>query len=166
MRKKAQAAMEFLMTYGWAILVVLIVISALAYFGVLNPQQFLPQKCQFSTGIVCVDKQLKSGGELNLRLSNGLGNAVDITGLKIIGAQDFVECNVSVGEIEVDPVGDKVLLAGDEKTFKISDCRDPSITGSLKPGQRIKADMVLSYRDRQTGFEHDVPGRLLIDVEG
>ena len=34
--KKAQAAMEFLMTYGWAILVVLVTIGALAYFGVLK----------------------------------------------------------------------------------------------------------------------------------
>jgi len=30
--KKSQAAMEFLMTYGWAILVVLVAIGALAYF--------------------------------------------------------------------------------------------------------------------------------------
>ena len=36
--KKSQAAMEFLMTYGWAILVVLAAIAALAYFGVLNPE--------------------------------------------------------------------------------------------------------------------------------
>lgn len=34
--KKSQAAMEFLMTYGWAILVVLAAIAALAYFGVLK----------------------------------------------------------------------------------------------------------------------------------
>lgn len=36
-QKKAQAAMEFLMTYGWAILVVLVAIGALAYFGVIDP---------------------------------------------------------------------------------------------------------------------------------
>ena len=51
MKKKAQAAMEFLMTYGWAILVVLIVIGALAYFGVLNPQNLLPEKCTLQ--LVC-----------------------------------------------------------------------------------------------------------------
>ena len=43
--KKAQAALEFLMTYGWAILVVLAAIGALAYFGVLSPSNFLPSKC-------------------------------------------------------------------------------------------------------------------------
>jgi len=34
--RKGQAAIEFLVTYGWAILIVLIAIGALAYFGVLN----------------------------------------------------------------------------------------------------------------------------------
>lgn len=39
------AAMEFLLTYGWAILVVLIAIGTLAYFGALSPEKFkLPDK--------------------------------------------------------------------------------------------------------------------------
>ena len=33
-------AMEFLMTYGWAILVVLVAVGALAYFGVFNLDKF------------------------------------------------------------------------------------------------------------------------------
>jgi len=36
MNRKGQAAMEFLMTYGWAILIVVIAIAALAAFGVFN----------------------------------------------------------------------------------------------------------------------------------
>lgn len=38
--KRGQAAMEWLETYGWAILVVLAAIGALAYFGVLTPKGF------------------------------------------------------------------------------------------------------------------------------
>lgn len=53
--KKAQAAMEFLMTYGWALLVVLIVIAALAFFGLLNPNRFLPEKCEIAPGLTCLD---------------------------------------------------------------------------------------------------------------
>lgn len=41
--KKSQATMEFLMVYGWSILVVIIVIGAL-YFVVLNPDLFSPLK--------------------------------------------------------------------------------------------------------------------------
>ena len=43
--------MEFLMTYGWAILVVLAAIGALAYFGVLSPDRFLPEKCTLPSGV-------------------------------------------------------------------------------------------------------------------
>ena len=35
-QRKGQAAMEFLMTYGWAILAAIIAIGALAAFGVFN----------------------------------------------------------------------------------------------------------------------------------
>ncbi len=39
--KKAELdIIEFLLTYGWAILIVLIAIGALAYFGVLSPEDF------------------------------------------------------------------------------------------------------------------------------
>ena len=53
--RSGQAAMEFLMTYGWAILVVLVSIGALAYFGVLSPEKFLPAKCTLQSGITCLD---------------------------------------------------------------------------------------------------------------
>lgn len=42
--RKGQAAMEFLMTYGWAILIVLAAIGALAYCGILSPDRFLPER--------------------------------------------------------------------------------------------------------------------------
>lgn len=40
MNKKAMSVelMEFLMTYGWVILVVMVGIFAIIYFGVLNPE--------------------------------------------------------------------------------------------------------------------------------
>ena len=41
MNRKGQAAMEFLMTYGWAILAAIIAIGVLAYFGVFNPSRLV-----------------------------------------------------------------------------------------------------------------------------
>ena len=38
--KKAQSAMEYLMTYGWAILIVIIVAAALYALGVFNPAAY------------------------------------------------------------------------------------------------------------------------------
>jgi len=36
MRKKAQTAMEYLMTYGWAILIIIVVVAALYALGVFS----------------------------------------------------------------------------------------------------------------------------------
>ncbi|MBX4212194.1 hypothetical protein KW787_01915 [Candidatus Pacearchaeota archaeon] len=39
--RKGQAAMEFLMTYGWAILAAIIAIGVLGYFGVFSPGKYI-----------------------------------------------------------------------------------------------------------------------------
>ncbi len=78
MFRKAQAAMEFLMTYGWAILVVLVVIGALAYFGVLSPSTLLPEKCTFPISVTCRDHSV-SQTAVTLILLNGAGRDMQIS---------------------------------------------------------------------------------------
>jgi hypothetical protein len=39
----SQSAMEYLITYGWSILIVAVVLAALAYLGVFNPLYFAPK---------------------------------------------------------------------------------------------------------------------------
>ena len=41
------------MTYGWAMLVVLAAVGALAYMGVLSPQKYVGNKCTSTAGISC-----------------------------------------------------------------------------------------------------------------
>lgn len=80
MMKKGQAAMEFLMTYGWAILVVLAAIAALAYFGVLDPGKLLPERCQFPAGFDCIGKPGIDGTseEITIEFKNSIGRTFEI----------------------------------------------------------------------------------------
>ena len=80
-QNKGQAALEFIMTYGWAILVVLVAIGALAYFGVLNPDRFLPSKCTLQAGIACIDHKA-TFNSLEVVAQNSLGYDVTITEYK------------------------------------------------------------------------------------
>ena len=48
MRRKAQAAMEYLMTYGWAILIIVVVIAALYAMGVFRTRTTVPCSPCFS----------------------------------------------------------------------------------------------------------------------
>lgn len=86
--KKSQAAMEFLLTYGWAILIVLVVIGALSYFGVLNPARLLPDKCYFGSFGKCIDfAVIKNGdnGIIWIYLINNLGKPIDYADVKFSG---------------------------------------------------------------------------------
>ena len=66
--RKSQAAMEFLMTYGWAIVVVLAAIGALAYFKVISPQDFLTGHTIFQNSIQNID-------DANFKLSD---NSIEV----------------------------------------------------------------------------------------
>jgi hypothetical protein len=50
---KAQSAMEYLMTYGWAILIIAVVLGALFSLGVFSSSNLLGTACIASSGYLC-----------------------------------------------------------------------------------------------------------------
>ncbi len=76
---KSQAAMEFILTYGWAILVVLIAIGALSFFGVLKPQGLLPATCELGPGFACKDFAIyNTTNNISMKLINGFGKNFEV----------------------------------------------------------------------------------------
>lgn len=72
---KGQAAMEYLMTYGWALLVIVIVIAILL---IINPFS-APQGCRFEQiGFTCGNPLINSNGQLYLSVVNGNNNAIKV----------------------------------------------------------------------------------------
>ena len=70
--------MEFLMTYGWAILIALVVVGVLAYFGVLNPTALVPEKCTFPVSLTCTDYSV-AASSITMILRNGAGRDMSVT---------------------------------------------------------------------------------------
>ena len=68
--RRSQAALEYLVTYGWAFLVILGTISVLGYFGFLNPDKYIPNSCEFGEQLVCVDQYMDSSGVVVFRFKN------------------------------------------------------------------------------------------------
>ena len=52
---KSQSAMEYLMTYGWAILIIAVVLAALFELGVFNPMTFAPKASPGSCQVIRPD---------------------------------------------------------------------------------------------------------------
>ena len=160
-RKKAQAAMEFLMTYGWALLVVLIVIAALAFFGLLDPNRFLPEKCELGPGLTCMDFNSRTNdtetadgdGEndnISILVNNGIGQVMKGVTLNV------TDCDNTNGGTAFQTS----ISQGATKRFNI-DCAD------MIPNSKFKSDMILTYYTK-TGSEsinHTKSGYLVVEVE-
>ena len=54
--------MEYLMTYGWAILIIAVVLAALFELGVFNGSNLAPQACIAESGFVCKNPVYTSSG--------------------------------------------------------------------------------------------------------
>ena len=78
--RRGQAAIEYLVTYGWAIVAVIITIGAFAYFGVLSPSKYLPARCDFGAQMICVDYVMLAGTDdfVFLKLQNNYGEDIVI----------------------------------------------------------------------------------------
>ncbi|MBI2650687.1 hypothetical protein HYX04_05260 [Candidatus Woesearchaeota archaeon] len=143
---KAQAAMEFLMTYGWAILVVLAAIAALAYFGVLSPQKFLPEKCFLQAGFACVSHKVEPT-QVTLVILNSLGKTITVD-------------SITVGSCSGIPAP-QTLLNEDQKTFVIGG-------GACSNGvskENFKGDIAISYTEKDYNLTKTAYGNLNSKVE-
>lgn len=82
---RGQAAMEYLMTYGWALIILVAVISVLFSMGVFNPQNYMSEECSFQPSLPCRGASLSPNGELKIYMTNGLGYEVDSWEIEVEG---------------------------------------------------------------------------------
>ena len=82
---KGQAAMEFLMTYGWAILAAIIAVGVLAYFGVFSPGNFISDSVTVNPPFGSTQELSITTSQISFVLRNGGGDSVNITSIGIAG---------------------------------------------------------------------------------
>ncbi len=146
MGKKAQAAMEFLMTYGWAILVVLVAIGALAYFGVLSPDKFLPEKCSLPAGITCLDFNVETSRVI-LSLQNNFGGTITIDRIEVTKKN-----NGSCSNTE-----SRLLKNNQKAIIIVLDCNNGNA------GEKFKGDINIAYT-KEDLVSHAMKGSIIAKV--
>src|SRR3989344_1019963 len=126
MEKKGQVAIEAIMIYGLAILVVILDIGALMYFGVLDLGSLLPDKCEIKgVAITCENYGVtKTGNVVQLELRNSVGKNIEITKVSITGetgtdmqgmwATSPANCTVAPAT--------KLLVNGQKNAFTLGTC--------------------------------------------
>ena len=151
-RKKGQAALEFLMTYGWAILVVLAAIGALAYFGVLSPDRFLPEKCTLPSGIACLDFNWHATDGFTIVIQNAQGFDMATTSITLNGT----DCSGTFAVVAGGPGDDDAALVdGEKENYRLTNAGCIGLSG------KYKGELSVSYTNQQTGLTHTKSGELI-----
>ncbi len=134
---KGQGAMEYLMTYGWAILVVMIVGIVMWQLGIFN----MGSTSITATGFSKIKPQLAgtgidaTTGIFTGAFTNGVGTSITITGATVNNTMNaLVACDLGV------PSGS---VAAGENFQLISAALCPALTGTT--GEVYNARVVITY---------------------
>tara|TARA_Y100000310_G_scaffold336379_1_gene420751 strand:- start:3195 stop:3683 length:489 start_codon:yes stop_codon:yes gene_type:complete len=157
--KKGQAALEFLTTYGWAFLVILVMIGALAYFGVLKPSRLLPDRCNIGPEFECIDYQLSDSDDtIKIRLKSNVGepikiDSVDVSAESVAG----LSCTDK-------PVISDIWVGGSIKDITFSGCNIGAV--GFVAGEKGKVLFNIKYYAVRSGsgYAHNVNGEIFSTV--
>ena len=153
MERKSQAAMEFMLIYGWAILIILLIVSVIAYFGFFNVNKFLPNVCEFPAGFECIDWSISGDTDIiELAMRNKLGASVDIIDVKLNNQENGC---TDINEIDVNNLPVPKTVTNNE-FFRLKIV----CSGGLEAGKRFSSDPLINYTYLATGSTHVSAGRL------
>ena len=163
---KSQAALEFLTTYAWAFLVILIAIAALYYFGIFDFSKFLPQKCLFPSQFECLDFVFVGDptNEVRFKLVNSIGEKIMVTALDITNdATPALTCATTTPPDTIDCEGNSKTLpfewdAGLNCDYTLTNCQD----GAFITDERTEAKITITYYAVNTPSQplHDIKGKI------
>jgi hypothetical protein len=167
--RRSQAALEFLTTYGWAFLVILIMMSALAYFGVLNPSKLLPDRCNFGAEISCnKNTMIVNGGAaenkdntLAMRITNNFGTGVIVTGARV--TTDITTAGTCTPQINDEDIN-AYSWASDQTITLNADCDGGD---KLVDKEKIKMNIEIDYYPASagSGYSKIIFGELFTTIQ-
>ncbi len=154
---KVQSAIEYLTTYGWAIMIMAVVLSALYFLGLFNPGTFAGQECLLPAGFSCTNIYLFPNGLLNINLMQVTQSPINITGIGCSSNQSLIH-------MQTYSVSNQIYMPiGSNYTFSVFCYTSNSIyTGKL--GSLYNGYLIINYTSTTTGFPHMITGQLIARV--
>ncbi|HEV8289982.1 MAG TPA: hypothetical protein VGQ00_03470 [Candidatus Norongarragalinales archaeon] len=143
---RAQSALEYLVTYGWAILAIVIIAGVLWFFGVFTP---CTKGAVGFTGVAVSEFALRATGSVDYQLQNQAGSGIiNVTGVGIRGTA----CSVTPFTLSSGGKSSTLTCASAIPTGSVGDCA-------------TNINMTVSYTDTVSGITHSSGGRLTGKLE-
>lgn len=149
--KKGQAAMEYLMTYVWAIIATITIIGILSYFGIFNPTQYSPSAAIVTPPFYANAWNVnKLNSQVNLELKNNGGEDYIIDTVSLSVEQGASNCNPSNPGVTIEP----------SETIVVSvKCNNMAVIGNL-----FKAGITILYRKENSNLDIISSGTIVSQI--
>jgi len=153
---KGQAAMEYLMTYGWALLVIVIVIAILLYLVPMTS----PEQCAFAEpGLACnqpTNPILNTNGTLYGKITNGFSKTIVIKYIGCTARKDTIlitdpfVANITSGPAVIVPQGQQDVSI----LFALIGCNKVDGTRNYALGEDFSGKLWIwyNYEDEPTSY--------------
>lgn len=151
MEKRAQSALEYLMTYGWAILIIIIVGAALYALGVFSPGTFTGKRSTGFSAFQMTDFKVDANANVTVDIGNRLGKTIKLN--SIIATYKNSACNYTSG-----------ANIGPNAAYTITFPCSAEWSG-LTPKASYSVSIDFNYTDPDSGLWHYDSGTLFGLVE-
>lgn len=145
--RKGQAALDFLMTYGWAIALVVIIAAVLFALGIFDVSTFTGSRAAGFAGVAVSGWNLGTAGTMSMKLSNQVGTQVRIDGV-----------SVTIGTTTATLAGLPVTLNTGQQSATLSTAAGSF--GNLTAGTGYTAKVNVNYTDTNANFAYTTSGTL------
>lgn len=148
---RAQSAMEYLTTYGWAILIIAALMAVLYSLNLFNPSSFAPSVCLFPADFSCISTTLSTSGTLSINIQQATSTSINVTA---------IGCNAGGTYTNMTALSPADFIdIGGNMTFTLS-CYSGGAVVSGRAGTLYEGYVVLNYTNLQTGFQHSEMGKI------
>lgn len=149
--RRGQAAMEYLMTYGWALLVIVIVIAVLI---LINPFGAAPQCIFTEPGFFCDQPAIPvigANGELEGAVTNKMEKSITVYAVRCVSTSASQSitgspAGTSVGANEAFNISATSPAVTCEQTTATSGTGSTTATGTFSKGAQFRGKLWLFYR--------------------
>jgi hypothetical protein len=161
---RGQVALEFLLTYGWAVLILSVVALLLWQMGLFNiTGKVAPGTSGFWGVAPYEDFAYTKGKTLRIPISNRIGANITIRGINVT-FQGMTAYPEPSGDIATHMDGSAEIMPGDTKVWT-SPATAKTFFPDLTAGSNFNAFVTLSYNDSRTGETYLSSGWIWGNVE-
>ncbi len=142
--RKGQAALDFLMTYGWAIALVVIIAAVLFALGIFDVSNFVGSKAAGFSGVAVKGWKLDPAGTFTVKVTNEVGQPIQVYAVNVtIGSNS--SAYTTAFSLAVGQDSGTLSLAG---------------FNAQAAGTGYTAKAVIKYTDQSSGFQYTSTGTL------